>query len=86
MLGLSRDIQRLPTTLFSLVLRKEYFDYPERHSYTVPVGTLQGTFIGEGRRECVLAVPRWLNLLLYNADSLFVILTGITVVEKLYSV
>ncbi len=30
-----RDIQRLPTTLFPLVLRKKYFDCPERDSYTV---------------------------------------------------
>jgi hypothetical protein len=27
------DIQRLPTTPFSLVLRKEYFDCPQRDSY-----------------------------------------------------
>jgi hypothetical protein len=32
---LPRDIQRLPTTFFPLVLRKEYFDSPQRDSYTV---------------------------------------------------
>ncbi len=30
-----RDVQRLPTALFPLVLRKEYFDCPERDSYDV---------------------------------------------------
>ncbi len=29
-----RDIERLPTAPFSLVLRKEYFDYPQRDSHT----------------------------------------------------
>ncbi len=32
---LSRDIQRLLPTLFPLVMRKEYFDFPERDSYAV---------------------------------------------------
>jgi hypothetical protein len=31
-LAQSRDIQRLPTTSFSLVLRKEYFDCPQKYS------------------------------------------------------
>ncbi len=30
--GMHRDIQRLPTTTFSLLLRKEYFDCPQRDS------------------------------------------------------
>jgi hypothetical protein len=30
-----RDIQRLPTTPFSLVMRKEYFDCPQRDSHAV---------------------------------------------------
>ncbi len=30
-----RDIQRLPTTPFSLMLRKEYFDCPQRDSHAV---------------------------------------------------
>jgi hypothetical protein len=30
-----RDIQRLPTTTFSLVLRKEYFDGSQRDSHAV---------------------------------------------------
>jgi hypothetical protein len=33
--GPPRDIQRLPTTPFSLVLRKEYFDCPQRDSQAV---------------------------------------------------
>jgi hypothetical protein len=33
--GTSRDIQRLPTTFFSLVLRKEYFGCPQRDSHAV---------------------------------------------------
>ncbi len=33
--GLIIDIQRLPPTPFSLVLRKEYFDYPLRDSFAV---------------------------------------------------
>ncbi len=35
-------VQRLPTTLFPLVLRKEYFDCPERDSYAVHY-TYKGT-------------------------------------------
>ncbi len=31
----TRDIHRLPTTTFSLVLRKEYFDCPQRDSHEV---------------------------------------------------
>jgi hypothetical protein len=31
----NRDILRLPTTPFSLVLRKEYFDSPQRDSHAV---------------------------------------------------
>ncbi len=35
MMGGCRDIQRLLTTPFSLVLRKEYFDCPQRGSHAV---------------------------------------------------
>ncbi len=34
-LGTVRDTQRLPTTPFSLVLRKEYFDRPQRDFHAV---------------------------------------------------
>jgi hypothetical protein len=34
-LEMARDIQRLPTIHFSLVLRKEYFDCPQRDSHAV---------------------------------------------------
>jgi hypothetical protein len=33
--AIPRDIQRLPTTPFSLVLGKEYFDCPQRASHAV---------------------------------------------------
>jgi hypothetical protein len=45
---LLRDIQRLPTTTFSLVLRKEYFDCPQR-DYAPYI-----TFNRGGRGESVL--------------------------------
>ncbi len=45
--NMTRDIQRLPTTTFSLVLRKEYFDCPQRDSHAVHL-------IEEGRSKSVL--------------------------------
>ncbi len=40
--GCSRDIQRLPTTPFGLVLRKEYFDGPQRDSHAVQLHLKSG--------------------------------------------
>jgi hypothetical protein len=53
------DIQRLPTTLFLSVLRKEYFECPER----LLRSTLHLIEGGEGSLypRTFLAVPRWLN-------------------------
>ncbi len=51
MLGLSRDIQILPTTLFPFVLRKAYFDCPERLLHSM-VGTLHLIEGGEGSGVC----------------------------------
>ncbi len=70
-----RDIQRLPTNLSPSVLRKEYFDCPERDSYSVPVNYI----LQRGQRgKCVhwycLGCSKVAQLLLYNADSPFVML------------
>ncbi len=42
-----RDIQRLPTAPFSLVLRKEYFDCPQRDSHAVHYCTINRGGRGE---------------------------------------
>ncbi len=42
----TRDIQRLPTTIFPLVLRKEYFDCPETL-------TQKGTFHLKLKRQLI---------------------------------
>ncbi len=85
MLGLSRDTLRLPPSLFPFVLRKAYFDCPERLLLSGMVGALHLIEGGEGSGVCSRC-SKEAQLLLYNADSPFVILAGIAVVEKMYSV
>jgi hypothetical protein len=47
----TRDIQRLPTTPFSLMLRKEYFNCPKRDSHAVRYILKRGV-----RRVCTLVL------------------------------
>ncbi len=49
------DIQRLPTTPISLVLRKEYLDCPQRDSHAVHLHSIEG-----GERSPKTFLPVWL--------------------------
>ncbi len=80
----TRDLQRLPRTIFPLVLRKEYFDCPQRNSPAV----FYITFNREGGDESVryrtlyfLGCSKVAQLLLYNANFPFVMSAGIALVD-----
>jgi hypothetical protein len=77
-------LQRLPTNLYPLVLRKEYFDCPapEGDSYAVHY-ILRNRGGGEAVLSYSLGCSKLSQLLLYkyNADSPFVMSAGITVVD-----
>ncbi len=62
--GQSRDIQRLPTTPFSVVLRKEYFDCPQRNSHSFKRG---------GERVCNLVLCSLATVMSCIDDSVWIV-------------
>ncbi len=76
----TRDTQRLPMTLFPSVLRKEYFDSPERLFRSRYITFNRGRR-GESVPSYSLGCSKVAQLLLYNADFPFEMSAGITVVD-----